>query len=168
MSIRRHITATAASAVLLALIVAAFLTPLPANAQEPPVYRVWLPYITQGPLCDIAPHVEYIHVVEPGVRLRYTRWDGCAWSQVSWQITYLDESGDTQTTHNLPIEADRWYYLPRWQIWRDSQWRAITEAEYSAAVRAGAAVRMNTMIRIVGQNYDAETGVGPEGATHVP
>ena len=158
---------TAVRAALLALIIAAFSAPV-TNAQEPPVYRVWLPHITQGPLCDIAPHVEYIPVVEPGVRLRYTRWAGCAWSQVSWQITYLDEYGDQHTTHNLPIEADRWYYLPRWQIWRGGQWIAIAEAEYIAAVRAGDTVRMNTLIRTVGQNYDLETGAGPEGATYVP
>jgi len=161
MSTHRRTIKTAIPAVLLALIIAAFSVPV-SQAQEPPVYRVWLPHITQGPLCDIAPHVEYVHVVEPGVRLRYTRWAGCAWSQVSWQITYLDENGDTQTTHNLPIEADRWYYLPRWQVWRDGQWTAITEAEYSAAVRAGDTVRMNTMIRTAGQNYDLATGIGPE------
>lgn len=158
---------TAIPAVLLVMIVAAVFAPV-TNAQEPPVYRVWLPHIARGPLCDIAPHVEYVPVVEPGVRLRYTRWAGCAWSQVSWQITYLDENGDTQTTHNLPIEADRWYYLPRWQIWRGGQWIAIAEAEYIAAVRAGDTVRMNTLIRTVGQNYDLETGAGPEGATYVP
>jgi len=157
-----RLIATAAQAIVLALIVAAFLSPL-ASAQEPPVYRVWLPFVTHGPACDYAPHVEYVPVVEPGVRLRYTRWAGCAWSRVSWQITYLDENGDTQTTHNLPIEADRWYYLPRWQVWRDGQWTANTEAEYSAAVRAGDTVRMNTMIRTVGQNYTVETGIGPEG-----
>ena len=163
----RRTIKTAIPAVLLALIVAAFFTPV-SQAQESPVFLVWLPHITQGPLCDIKPHVEYVQVVEPGVRLRYARWAGCAWSQVSWQITYLDENGDPHTTHNSSIEGDRWYYMPRWQIWRGGEWIAISEAEYLAAVRAGDTVRMNIMIRVTGQNYTLETGIGPEGATYVP
>ena len=73
--------------------------------------------------------------------------------------TYMDEAGVLHNTHSLSIDADRWYYTPRWQVWRGSQWVAISEAE-TVAVRDSEVVRMYVSVQLVGQSYTHQAAVG--------
>jgi len=84
-----------------------------------------------------------IPIVEPGTSVRYTRITTCPWSSVYWKIHYVDEYGQAHQTAMLPIEANQWYYMPRWQVWREPD-----------------VVRMNTHIEVVGQNYTLESQTG--------
>lgn len=145
------------------VLVLAILLAGPASAQEPaPGYTVWLPMVgVNCSMCDVLPRVTYIQVEEPGVHFSYTRWRDCPWSLVKRRVTYYDEDGNLQNTHDLPFDADRSSYLPRWQTWRNGEWIAISEAEAQSAMRAGETVRMNVMIRITGQNYTPFSEIGP-------
>ncbi len=156
---RSRCCTTAAKALFfVALILAAFF-PGDVDAQEP-LSRSWLPLVTRDCLtCDVGPRVNVVPIVEPGVSVRYTRWLGCSWSEVQFMQTYMDEAGVLHNTYSLPIDADRWYYTPRWQVWRGGQWVAISEAE-AVAVRDSEVVRMYVSVQLAGQNYTHQAAVG--------
>ena len=149
----------AAQAVFFIALILAALVPSAAVAQEPQT-SVWLPLVARnGPVCDVGPRVNVVPIVEPGVSIRFSRWHGCSWSEVQFMQTYMDEAGVLHNTYSLPIDADRWYYTPRWQVWRGGQWVAISEAE-AAAVRDSEVVRMYVSVQLAGQNYTHQAAVG--------
>ena len=149
----------AAKAVFLAALILAVFFPVATDAQEPSLPKVWLPLVTFSPVCDVGPRVIIVPVVEPGVSVRYDRWQGCPWAEVQFMQTYMDEAGVLHNTYSHPIEANRWYYTARWIVWRGGQWTAISEAE-ALAVRDTEVVRMYVSVQLTGQHYTHQAAVG--------